>query len=168
MPQLTESLVDDPQRAPQEHVRNCVAEQIKSVLVPQMWEPVVDLQLVPQERVQNRLGEHFVDVPVPQKKENGFQLVPQERVQTRATFTGKVFTVKMRHHRDEQAYAAETLGFIKGLEHGSWCWSSRPCPKTGLSCDSSWFPPRTRSFLESVQAGLLPAVLREFGWLQGG
>ena len=146
VPQLTESLVDDPQRAPQEHVRNCVVEQIKSVLVPQIWEPVVDLQLVPQERVQNRLGEDFMDVPVPlikdeivdsvqvspqervqnlarelfvdvpmpQIKEDGLQLVPQERVQNRAKFTGKVFTVKMRHHRDEQAYAAETLGFIKG------------------------------------------------------
>ena len=50
----------------------------------------------PLERVLNRTPEPNVDVPVLHIKEDGLLLV-------RAVYTGKVFTVKLRHHRDDQA-----------------------------------------------------------------
>ena len=48
-------------------------------------------------------------------KEDGLLLVLQERVHNRAVYTGKVFTVKLRHHRDDQA-CSDIVGFIKGLD----------------------------------------------------
>ena len=59
------------------------------------------LHVAPRERVQNRTLEQIVDVPVPHIKEDGLLLVPQERVHNRAAYTRKVFTVKLRHHRDD-------------------------------------------------------------------
>ena len=73
---------------------------------------------MPREREQNRVGEQIVDSPMLRIKEeivDGLQRVPQERVQNRARYTGKVFTVKMRHHRDDQASALDTVGFTKRL-----------------------------------------------------
>ena len=59
-----------------------------------------------QERVQNRPRKLFVDVPVPHIMEQTARKVMR---------TGKVFTVL--HHRDEQAFTVDTLGFnIKGLD----------------------------------------------------
>ena len=57
-----------------------------------------------------------MDVPVPHIKEDGLLLVPQERVHYEAVYTEKVFTVKMRHHRDDQACVVDTVGFIKRLD----------------------------------------------------
>ena len=57
-------------------------------------------------------------MPVPHNKSeivDGVQVLPQERVQYRVTDTVKVFTVKMRHHRDDQDCAVDIEGFIKGL-----------------------------------------------------
>ena len=78
-------------------VQNRIPEQIDDVPVPRIMED--GLPVVPQERVQNR---QIVDVPVPQIKKDGVLLVPQERVHNRAAYTGKVFTVKLRHHRDDR------------------------------------------------------------------
>ena len=84
--------------------------------VPQIKED--GLQLVPQERTQNRSRKLVVDVPVPHIKEkimDGARVLPQERVQDRVTYTGNVFT--MRHHRDDQACAVDTVGLnIKGVD----------------------------------------------------
>ena len=66
LPQIMKDIV---QRVPEERVQNSVVEQIGGVLVPQIWEPIVDgLQFVTQERVQNRIWEQFVDGPVPRSR----------------------------------------------------------------------------------------------------
>ena len=95
-------------------------EQIEGVPVPHIWEPIVDgLEFVPQESVQNRPRDLFVDMRVTYIKEeivDGATVLPQECVQNRATYTGKVFTVKMPHHRVDQACAVDNVGFIKGLD----------------------------------------------------
>ena len=98
-----------------QHGRHPAAEAACfSERAPQIWDPIVDgLQLVPQERVQHRIREQIVDSPVPHINEEIADCAPpQERVQNRATCTGKVFTVKMRHHGDDQVSA---VGFNKGL-----------------------------------------------------
>ena len=48
--------------------------------------------------------------------EDGLLLVPQERVHNRVANTRKVFTVRLHHHRDDQACVVDTVGFIKGLD----------------------------------------------------
>ena len=116
MPQIKEDIVQVTQLVPQDRVQNRVGEQIGGVPVPQIKED--GLQLVPQERTQNRSRKLVVDVPVPHIKEkimDGARVLPQERVQNRVTYTGNVFT--MRHHRDDQACAVDTVGLnIKGLD----------------------------------------------------
>ena len=41
--------------------------------------------------------------------------VPMPHIKQGAVSTGKVFTVKLRHHRDDQAFS-DNVGFIKGLD----------------------------------------------------
>ena len=102
-------------RAPsQERVQNRTREQTVDVPVPQIKED--GMRHIPEERVQHRVGEQMMDVPVRHIKEDGLLLVPQERVHNRAAYTGKVFTVKLHHHRDDQACVVDTVGFIKGLD----------------------------------------------------
>ena len=60
----------------------------------------------PQERVQNRILEPVMDVPMPHIKQG-------------AVSTGKVFTVKLRHHRDDML-ARTMLG-------SSRVWTSTTC-----------------------------------------
>ena len=133
VPQITE---DGLPIVPQERVQNLVAEQTAGVPVPQIVQESVQnrtleqvlVSPVPQtmeavvkvspptpqervfsrmqERVQNRPRKLFVDVPVPHIMEQTARKVMR---------TGKVFTVL--HHRDEQAFTVDTLGFnIKGLD----------------------------------------------------
>ena len=131
VPQITE---DGLPIVPQERVQNRTPEQIVDSPVPQIMEE--GLPIVPQERVQNRTPEQIVDFPVPQIIQESVQNrtleqvrvhsriqeqimdlpVPQIMVTSKA-FTGKVFTVGMRHHRGDQACLVDTLGFnIKGLD----------------------------------------------------
>ena len=120
-----------------ERVQNRTLEQIVDVPVPQIKEGIVaGVQHVPQERVQNLVEEQIGCVPVPRIKEDvvdGIHVVPQEPRKKRVFLdwprrpasqpntgkvkcTGKVFTVKMRHHRGDQACAVDTVGLnIKGL-----------------------------------------------------
>ena len=63
----------------------------------------------PQERVQYRFPEPIVDVLVPHIKQDGLLIIPPKR----AVYTGKVFTVRLRHHRDDQTFL-DNVGFIKG------------------------------------------------------
>ena len=71
---------------PSERVQNCMQEQIADFPVPQNMEDYAGVNRAPpQERVQNRILESVVDVPVPHIKQG-------------AVSTGKVFTVKLRHH----------------------------------------------------------------------
>ena len=56
----------------------------------------------PHERVQNRILETVMDVPMLHIKQG-------------AVSTGKVFTVKLCHHRDDHAYS-DNSGFIRGLD----------------------------------------------------
>ena len=101
---------------PQERVQNRIPEQIVDIPVPQIMEVAVEVvRDTPLERVLHRTPEPIVDVLVPHIKEDGLLLVPQERVHNRAVYTGKVFTVKLRHHRDDQA-CSDIVGFIKGLD----------------------------------------------------
>ena len=113
---------------PQERVLNRTQEQIVGVPVPRIMEAPVDVVLsTPLERVQHRTQELIADFPVPQNMEDyaGIKRAfPQECVQYRfpepivdvcAVYTGKVFTVKLRHHRDDQAFL-DNVGFIKGLD----------------------------------------------------
>ena len=122
VPQITE---DGLHLVPQERVQNRTPDQIVGVAVPQIMED--SLSFVPQERVQNHTQEHIADFPVPQNMEDYAGIIrafPQERVQYRfpepivdvcAVSTGKVFTVKLRHHCDDQAFL-DFVGFIKGLD----------------------------------------------------
>ena len=122
MPQIIE---DSLYLVPQESVQNRTPEQIVDVPVPQIMED--SLPFVPQERVQNHTQEHIADFLVPQNMEDYAGIIrafPQERVQYRfpepivdvcAVYTGKVFTVKLRHHRNDQAFL-DNVGFIKGLD----------------------------------------------------
>ena len=99
-----------------ERVQNRTQDQIMDFPVPQFMEAVLEvLPSTPRERVHNRAPELIVGFLVPQIKEDGLLLVPQERVHNRAAYTGKVFTVKLRHHRDDQA-CVDYVGFIKGLD----------------------------------------------------
>ena len=120
-----EQLVDVPVPQMMEAiVENYFPEQLVDVPVPQILEAAVDyrfpeqtvnfpvsqnmeayagrVRATPQERVQNRIPELVVDAPLPHIKQG-------------AVFTGKVFTVKLRHHRDDHA-SSDNVGFIKGLD----------------------------------------------------
>ena len=104
--------------------------------VAQMMKDIVDgVQHVPQERVQNRVGEHIGGVLVPLSMKGiveKTQHLPQPRKRRvfldwprrpasqpntgKVKCTGKVFTLKMRHHRGDQACAVGFVGLnIKGL-----------------------------------------------------
>ena len=115
VPKTTEKIADVIQRSPHERTHETVVEYIGSVPVPQIKED--GLQLEPQEREQNRTRTIFVDVPVLHIKEkivDRARVLPQERVQNRVTYTGKVFTVEMRHHRGDQACAVDICGLHQG------------------------------------------------------
>ena len=66
---------------------------------------------IPQERVQYRSPEPNVDVLVPHIKQDGLLIFLLKR----AVYTSKVFTVKLHHHRDDQAFS-DNVGFLKGLD----------------------------------------------------
>ena len=185
----------------QEHVLNRTREQLVDVPVPQIMEAAVEnrvgeqivdspvLQFIkedieimfsapqdnvqnpnvevyagrvrapPQERVQNRFSKPVMDVPLPQIKQG-------------AVSTGKVFTVKLRHHRYDHA-CSDYVGFIKGLDkhnmprsgdvmvpalqiqghlvprHGSTALSGAACVLGVLKRERSW------------EASLPPEMLRE-------
>ena len=89
--------------APQESVQNHTLEQVVDFPAPPNMEDYAGrVRAIPQERVQNRILEPVIDVPLPHIKHG-------------AVSTGKVFTVKLRHHRDDHA-CSDNVGFIKGLD----------------------------------------------------
>ena len=109
---------------PHECVPTRTLEHIVAFIVPQISE----------ERVENRTPEQIVDFPVLQNMEGYARVVrapPQKCVQIvlpesvvdvplphikqGAVSTGSVFTVKLRHHRDDHA-CSDNVGFIKGLD----------------------------------------------------
>ena len=106
VPQTMEAVIEVLPPTPQESVQNRVGEQIVDS-VPRVMEAVAGVvRATPQERVQNRPRKLFVDVPVPQIAEQTAGKVMR---------TEKVFAVL--HHRDEQAWTVDTLGFnTKGLD----------------------------------------------------
>ena len=108
--QLMEAVVEV---TPLERVQNRTPEQIVGVPAPRNMEAIVEVvPSPPQERVQNRMLEQIVDVRVPRTMEEPVPSciqeqtmdlpVPQIMVASKA-YTGKVFTVDMRHHRGDQA-----------------------------------------------------------------
>ena len=109
---------------PQERVQKRTPEQIVDVPVPQIMEDT--LPFVPQERVQNRTLEQIVDVPVPWTMEERVPSCIQEQIMdlpvpkimvASTAYTGRVFTVDMRHHRCDQACPVDTVGLnIEGLD----------------------------------------------------
>ena len=89
--------------APQESVQNHTLEQVVDFPAPPNMKVYAGrVRAFPQERVQNRILEPVTDVPLPHIKQG-------------AVSTGKVFTVKLRHHRDDHA-SSDNVGFIKGLD----------------------------------------------------
>ena len=116
VPHITE---DGLPGASQKRVQNRTPEQIVDVPVPQIMED--SLPFVPQERVQNRTPEQIVDFPVPRTMEERAPSPIQEQITdlpvtqimvASTAFSGKVFTVDMRHHRGDQACLVDI-----GLEH---------------------------------------------------
>ena len=111
----------------EERVQLCTLDQIFEFPVPRIMEAIVEVvPSAPQERVQNRTPEQILDVPVPRTMEERVPSciqeqimdlpVPQIMVASKA-YTGKVFTVGMRHHRGDQACPVDTVGLnIKGLD----------------------------------------------------
>ena len=75
------------------------------------WKITGVMRAFPQERVQYRFPEPIVDVLVPHIKQDGLLIIPPKR----AVYTGKVFTVRLRHHRDDKTFL-DNVGFIKGLD----------------------------------------------------
>ena len=131
VPRIMEAIVEEV-LSPQERVQNRTPEQLVDVPVPQIMEAIVE----------NFFPEQLVDVPVPQILEAAVdycfpeqtvnfpvsqnmeayagrvRATPQEGVQNRIlepVSTGKVFTVKLRHHCDDHA-SSDNVGFIKGLD----------------------------------------------------
>ena len=117
-------------------VENRVGEQmVDSSVVPHIMEAAVEIMLsLRLESVQNRTPEQIMDFPAPPNMEvyaGRVRAPPHERVQNLllepvmdvpmphikqgAVSTGKVFTVKLCHHRDDHAYS-DNSGFIKGLD----------------------------------------------------
>ena len=116
VPQFMEVYAGIVRAPPQERVQNRIPDPIVDIPVPQIMEVAVEVvRDTPLERVLHRTLEPIVDVPVPDIKEDCLLLVPQERVHHRAVYTVKVFTVKLRHHRDDQA-CSDIVEFIKGLD----------------------------------------------------
>ena len=133
VPQIMEAVVEVLPSTPQECVPNPIVEQIGGVPVPQIKKGIVEcMQHVPQERMQHRVVGQIGNVPVPHITEDivdGMHHVPHERVPQprkklvfldwprrpasqpntgKVKCTGKVFTVKMRHHHGDQACAVDT------------------------------------------------------------
>ena len=138
VPQLMEAVVEV---VPQERVENRVLVQTVGSPVPQITEEIVEsLQLVcdspvpqimeeiveirspgqlvdvsvPQimeAAVENRFPERIVNSPEPQFVEN----IAGEHVAASMPYTGKVFTVNLRHHREDQAFS-DNVGILKGLD----------------------------------------------------
>ena len=110
---------------PSERVQKCMQEQIADFPVPQNMEDYAGvIRAPPLERVQNQILESVVDVPVPHIKQG-------------AVSTEKVFSVKVRHHCDNQAFP-DNVGFIKGLDKHNMPPApdhqglSGPCGATGF------------------------------------
>ena len=108
-PQIMKGVVKMTHRALHERVHERVVGQIGDVPVPQITEDIVDgKHHVPQECVpQLRKKRVFLDWP----------RRPASQPNTgKVKCTGKVFSVKMRHHRVDEACAVDTVGLnIKGL-----------------------------------------------------
>ena len=132
VPQIMEAIAED--RFPEQIVNspvpqffeaimeNRVGEQMVDSSVPQFMEAAVEIMpSLRLESVQNRTPEQIMDFPAPPNMEvyaGRVRAPPQERVQNRIlepVSTGKVFTVKLRHHRDDHA-SSDNVGFIKGLD----------------------------------------------------
>ena len=116
-------------------VENRVGELIVGSPVPLfMGEDVEIVISAPQESVQNHTMEQMVDFPAPPNMEvyagrvrappmNAYRIVSWSwlwmclwpHIKQVAVSTGKVFTVKLCHHRDDHAYW-DNSGFIKGLD----------------------------------------------------
>ena len=134
VPQILEAPVDVMLATPQECVQTRTLEEIAAFPVPQISE----------ERVPNRTPQQIMDFPVSQNMRAYAGIVRDillERVTTEEIVevmqvkkgpkrvfvdflpphpaskpnTGKVFTVKLRHHRDDQAFS-DNVGFIRGLD----------------------------------------------------
>ena len=108
---------------PQERVQNRTPEQIVDVPVPRTMEAIVEVvQSPPQERVQNRTPEQIVprtmEERVPSRIQEQIMDLPVRQIMVASkAYTGKVFTVGMRHHRGDQACPVDTVGLnIKGLD----------------------------------------------------
>ena len=102
MPQFVEAAVENSVHGGrrQESVQNHTLEQMVDFPAPPNMEVYAGrVRAPPQERVQNRVLEPVVDVPLPHIKQG-------------AVSTGKVFTVNLRHHRDDQAFS-DCVGFIR-------------------------------------------------------
>ena len=141
VPQINKGIVEMTQHVPQERER--VVDQIGCVPVPKIMKGIVEMtQCAPHER--ERVVDQIGCVPVSKIKEDvvdGIRVVPQERVpqlRKKRVFLdwprrpasqpntgnvkciGKVFTVKMRHRRGDQACPVDTAGLnIKGLDKHS-------------------------------------------------
>ena len=127
VPQIMEAPVDVMLTTPQERVQHRTHEQIVVSSVPHISE----------ERVPNRSPEQIMDFPVSLNMEAYAGIVRDiqlECVQNRSfvrpkrvfvdflpphsalkPYTGKVFTVKLRHHRDDRSFL-DNVGFIRGLD----------------------------------------------------
>ena len=127
VPQFMGADVEIMHATPQERMQTRTLEQTAAFPVPQFSE----------ERVHDRLPEQIMDFPVSQNMEayaGRVRDIPLERVQLHSfvrpkrvfvdflslhqaskPYTGKVFTVNLRHHRDDFAHS-DNLGFIKGLD----------------------------------------------------
>ena len=128
VPQFMGADVEFMHATPQVRMQTRTPEQTMAFPVPQFSE----------ECVPDRLPEQTVDFPVSQNMEayaGRVRDIPLERVQLHSfvrpkrvfvddflslhkaskPYTGKVFTVNLRHHRDDFAHS-DNLGFIKGLD----------------------------------------------------
>ena len=128
VPQFMGADVEIIHATPQVRMQTRTPEQTMAFPVPQFSE----------ECVPDRLPEQTVDFPVSQNMEayaGRVRDIPLERVQLHSfvrpkrvfvddflslhkaskPYTGKVFTVNLRHHRDDFAHS-DNLGFIKGLD----------------------------------------------------
>ena len=124
VPRIMEAAVGVVRATPQERVLDRTPEQILDVSVLRIMEAAVEVgRVTPQEHVQIRIRDQIVEVPAPLSTEKIVDDVfglPQECVQSRATYTGKVFTVC--HHFDDQACTVDIVRFIKGsgqVQHAS-------------------------------------------------
>ena len=118
VPQFMGADVEIMHATPQERMQTRTLEQTAAFPVPQISE----------ERVPDGSPEQIMDFPVSQNMEayaGRVRDIPLERVQHHSfvrpkrvfvePYTGKVFTVNLRHHRDNLAHS-DNSGFIKGLD----------------------------------------------------